>query len=176
VRQKRQKAKTDITFFKAFAVLGGILAVLAIIYGVYSGYVAEMSLINAVGGAIVGLLVLPYIIGAGLMGLKKTIGWCWRTTIIIIPFTLLAAIILLVLSLFILAIGWTIGLFITPIILYRARNLLRDTAWVETLAPSYTYAPPPTAPTVSTNANFCIHCGKPLVPESKFCIHCGKQI
>jgi hypothetical protein len=184
IQQKRRNAKTDITLFKVSVVVGGIIGVLAIILGVFLGIVSETplittftSLISGIGGAIVLLVVFSYGLGAGLIGLKKTVGWCWRSTIKIIPLTILAVIVFLVLFLFILAIGSVLGLIITPIILYRARNFLRDTAWVETLDPSYTDAPPPTAPTMANaRANFCPNCGKTVAPEATFCIHCGKQI
>lgn|GEM_PF-6767263 len=177
VKRQRQKARTDIIFFKVFAVLGGISSILAIIYGVYSGAAAEMPLITTIGGAIVGLLVCPYFFGASMIGLKKTVGWCWRSTIKIIPLTILAAIILLILSLIILAAGSIIGLFITPVILYKARKLLRETEWVETYQePPCNYTPSANEPLMDTKANFCTNCGSAVANENAFCTHCGKKI
>ncbi len=53
---------------------------------------------------------------------------------------------------------------------------------IKTNVPSYSYTPPPTsqppptAPTASTGAQYCPHCGAPVQQGATFCSHCGKQI
>jgi len=201
IRKKRDSAKSDKTLFKIGAVVG-VIVVIAIVCAFIFGFPTFMRLVEDSGldsSAIslagpmftlfallllgFGLLIGPYSYGAGFVGIKKTIMWCWRSTIKIIPLTAAAALILILLSLFILAAGSIIGFFVTPYWLHKGKKFLRETAWVETLPESaYTYPPPPTPPpyqptqTTNTAANFCRNCGKPTAPNATFCIHCGKQI
>ena len=191
IREKRGSAKNDILLFKIGAIAGAIITLCLIVFEVAFGLPAvlqEVGSIDALTGLVsillvaISLVVQSYGAGAGLVGIKKTLLWCWRSTIKIIPLTILAAIIFLVLFLLILAVGSVIGVFAMPYWWYKARKTIRETAYIETLPESaYTYPPPPppqyqTAQTTNTAANFCRNCGKPTATNATFCIHCGKQI
>jgi hypothetical protein len=180
LRNRRKSAKTDIKIFQIFAVLGFIILLIALILSYTdmfsTGYMdlSALSITVAVIVAGIVLLLFPYGWGASTLGIKKTIIWCWNN-VRVIPLGILVFIILLV---FIFGVGGIIGVFATPIWLYRARKFLRNTEWVETAEePTYNFTQPPfQAPPTSHNANFCKHCGNKIDPDARYCKKCGNQI
>jgi membrane protein YdbS with pleckstrin-like domain len=105
VSGNRTTAKIDIAIFLVCAVVGGSLAVLG--FGLNST--------NALYIAV--MLFLCYGIGACLLGAKKAIGWAWRR----LHENIIAFIILLP---FAYVVGALIGIFVAPLILYRACRTL----------------------------------------------------
>jgi len=177
MRNRRSDAKSDRLLFKIGAILGCVVAAfvaLGIVVGLLNAAPWWYFAFCAFG------LFAPYTAGAQLLGLKKTVMWCWRSTIKIIPLTVLAVIIFLVAFLFILAIGVVIGIIATPFWLHNARKLLRETAWVETTPePTYNFTLPPqtqTPPISNPTANYCKYCGNQAVPNANYCKHCGNQL
>jgi ribosomal protein L40E len=188
IRDKRSSAKSDITTFKVGAIIGVIVSIACLVSIFFFPFVSIVSEVMGISDFVVWILILSsvgatpltaYEFGASLLGIKKTVVWCWNTTIRIIPLTILAVAIFLIASLIILSIGGIIGIFATPIWLYRSRKTLRETAWVETHEePPYDYTPPSQAqepPTAHNKANFCTNCGAKNENNANYCPKCGKQ-
>jgi len=186
IRDKRVSAKSDITTFKIGAIIGVIASIACLVSIFFFPFVPMVAEAWGLSEFVVWILVLSsvgatpltaYEFGASLLGIKKTVVWCWNTTIRIIPLTILAVAIFLIASLVILSIGGIIGIFATPIWWYRARKTLRETAWVETQEePQYNYTPPSQEPpTLFAKANYCANCGAKNENNANYCPICGKQ-
>jgi hypothetical protein len=88
----------------------------------------ELTLINILL-TMVSFPLVAYGWGAGILGIKRTVGWAWRN-IRVIPIGIFAIVIFLLAAAFIIWIGVIAGIIAAPYLLYKAHKTLRETEWV----------------------------------------------